>query len=264
MTSLDNLGPHLLKRIPSPHDPDDYKVRHWLSEDPLDVALRHVLSSWVVTKSQKELDKALVKSIHALQNFPPIVPTPPPGQVLSWWDDDDPTLDQGDTGHCVGFTGADWENALPVDDHRPNQRGHDLYYLCKDVEGEHGQENGAYVRSLMKVLVGAGQLKTYAACETMDDVVGFVTTQGPLCWGMGWTDSMFYPNSEGIVRPSGPDVGGHAIIEVAYHVDEDLHEFMNHWGPEWGVNGHFFMRGVDVANRLTADGECWAGVEVAS
>jgi hypothetical protein len=196
---------------------------------------------------------------------PTPTPVPPaPVAVAGWLDDDDPVLDQGQTGHCVGFTGADWENALPVDDHVQNAMGDDLYYACKVIDGEPGQEDGSTVKSLMQVLQQRKKLANYAAAKSIDAVTHFVQTQGPICWGIGWTDSMFTPDANGLVVPSGPDVGGHAIIEYGYDPTNDEHLLLNHWGASWGVKGRFRMRGSDLAERLANGGEAWAAVEVAA
>lgn len=193
---------------------------------------------------------------------PPPTPGPPKPVIDGWLDDDDPTLDQGQTPHCVGFTGADWMNALPVDDHVNAPMGHDLYYACKVKDGEPGQENGSDIRSLMKVLKDRGRLNTYAAAAGIEEVTRFVCLQGPVCWGIGWTESMFTPDERGLVEPKGPDVGGHAFIEYGYDPETDEHLLLNSWGPSWGINGRFRMRGVDLAERLANGGEAWAAVEL--
>jgi hypothetical protein len=108
------------------------------------------------------------------------------------------------------------------------------------------------------------KLANYAAAKSIDAVTHFVQTQGPICWGIGWTDSMFTPDANGLVVPSGPDVGGHAIIEYGYDPTNDEHLLLNHWGASWGVKGRFRMRGSDLAERLANGGEAWAAVEVAA
>lgn len=268
----DEIGVHLLGRIPSPLDDHDYKLADYLPKkdvDPLDAALAAFLKKRY-SQAAKDLAIAVVQRIQDLSPIPaptppppspsPTPPPPPPVGVVGWLDADDPILDQGNTGHCVGFTGADWENALPVDDHVQNAAGEDLYYACKVVDGEPGQENGSYVRSLMKVLKARGRLTAYAAANTIDEVWAFVANHGPVCWGIGWTNSMFKPDATGLVVPVGPDVGGHAIIQ--YGVDGEFGLMLNHWGPDWGVGGHFRMHKSDLAERLANQGEAWAAVEI--
>lgn len=260
-SAIDNLGPHLLKRIVSPEDHRDYRLETFMSADPIDKALASVLHSAWVAQSQKNLDKILVDRIHGVT--PP--PTPVPVTKINWWDDDDPILDQGQTGHCVGYTGADVMNALPFDNHVDNNKGHEVYYLCKVKDGAPGEENGSSVRSLMLVLRDLGVIKTFASTTNVDSIKKFITDPngGPLAAGIGWTDTMFNPDSDGRVHPTGDDVGGHAIMEAYYDPDADKHWFVNHWGISWGVNGMFYMNTPDLANRMEDDGECWAAVQVA-
>lgn len=255
----------LLGRIPSTIDPRDYPLDAFLSGgDDLDAALAALLKSWEgrATKKWAEIITARVKSLVP-------APTPPAPQpvVTTWLDDDDPVLDQGDTGHCVGFGGTDWLNALPVDDHQPNQYGHDLYYLCKIEDGEPNAENGSTVRSLAKVLQNQGHLKTYAWASTVGEVQAFVASQGPVIFGTDWTQAMFNPDENGIITPTGPVAGGHCYLCVGYDPVSNLFEFLNSWGASWAKNGRFFMHADDVKILLAgidSRGEACAGVEVAA
>lgn len=261
-SAVDNLGPHLLKRIESERDDRDFNLATFLSDDPLDKALANVLRSHLVTKSQKHFDQAVVLAIKGTNPAPPApTPGPTPAPSHGWLDVNQPTLDQGQTGHCVGFTGADWENALPVDDHVDNAMGDDIYYACKVVDGEPKAEDGSTIRSLAKVLQQRGRLKTYAFAKTIDDVWTFLANSGPICWGIGWTDSMFTPDDTGLIIPKGDDVGGHAIIQ--YDTDGDYGLLLNHWGTSWGIDGKFRMHKNDLAERLSNGGEAMAGVELA-
>lgn len=267
MSDEQGYGSHLLGRVPSKPDDRDFPLSIFLDgSDPLDAALRNVSRSFTTSHAVKVWATIATQRIEGATPAPPGPtpdPTPTPTPVSGGWlDSDDPVLDQGNTGHCVGFTGADWENALPVDDHVGNSAGEDIYYACKVVDGEPKQENGSTVRSLMKVLQARGKLKTYAAANTIDDVWQFVSTSGPVCWGIGWTNSMFTPDDTGLVVPQGADVGGHAIIQ--YGVEGDYALLLNHWGSSWGVGGKFRMHKSDLAERLANQGEAWAAVEIAA
>lgn len=279
MTSaVEDLGPHLLKRLPSKPDPRDFELAWFLTGDPLRAALRSLQRSALVAHPVKSWAALVTNAIDPIVPAPPgptpptppsptptptpPAPTPPAPASANWLDEGQPVLDQGQTGHCVGFTGADWENALPVDDHVDNAMGDTLYYACKVVDREPGQEDGSSVKSLMQVLQARKRLKTYASAGSIDEVKQFVLKSGPICWGIGWTNSMFTPDADGLVVPQGSDVGGHAIIEYGYDPASDEHLLLNHWGSDWGVNGTFRMRGVDLQDRLANGGEAWAAVEL--
>lgn len=257
----ENIGQHLLGWTKTDPDPRNYALSTFLSEDDLDKALAEVLKSWEGKKT-KNFCNAVTKHIRALEGSVTPTPPPTPPTVESWRDDDDPILDQQDTPHCVGFSGAAWLNLLPIDDHVQNDMGHDLYSACKVVDHEPGQENGSTIASLAKVLKNRFLLTTYAFAETIEDVKTFVQTSGPVIWGMGWTDSMFNPTSAGLIVPSGDDVGGHAVTEYEYNPVDDLHWFTNSWSDAWGLAGMFCMTSEALAERLANGAEAMAAVEI--
>lgn len=270
--ALDDLGAHLLGRVPSPHDPRDFKLADYLSvreggniTDPLLADAAAVASSSANRFVKRWIRDATPRIIGA-NPYPaptPPDPTPVPGPPVaaSWLDAGQPVLDQGQTPRCVGFTGADWENELPVDDHVDNSAGDQIYAECKAIDGDN--EDGSTIRSLAQALQNRGQLKAYAFAESIEEVIAFVTAHGPICWGIGWTDSMFTPDADGLVTPTGDDVGGHAITQFAYDPATDLHALLNHWGDAWGVNGVFYMTTDALRARLADGGEAMAAVEIA-
>jgi hypothetical protein len=268
VSAADTIGPQILGRIPSKPDNRNYNLAAFLPAslgDDLDHALSDVLGSWASSKT-KTFAKVLVHHVRVLEGLAPQPapgPTPPPSPTAAnWVDSDDPILDQGQTPHCVGFTGADWMNANPVDDHVQNAIGDEIYYDCKVKDGEPNQENGSSIHTLAKVLKARGRLSTYAFASSIDDVWKFILspTGGPICWGIGWTNSMFSVDGNGFVVPSGSDVDGHAIIQ--YGVDGDVALMRNHWGTGWGLGGDFKMHKADLAERLSNGGEALAAVEL--
>lgn len=269
--ALDNLGAHLLGRVPSTPDARDYRLADYLGvheggniTDPLLADAAAVAASFANRHVKRWIKDATPRIIGANPYPAPTpdpTPTPTPALVV-WRDDDDPVLDQGQTPRCVGFTGADWENLLPIDDHVDNSAGDTIYDECKAIDGDN--QDGSTIRSLAQALQNRGQLKTYAFASSIDEVIAFVTAHGPICWGMGWTDSMFTPDANGLVTPEGDDVGGHAVTEFAYDPVTDLHALLNHWGDTWGVRGVFYMTSPALAARLADQGEAMAAVEIAA
>lgn len=266
MTTIASLG-----RNPSAPDPRDFRLADFLAvehggnlTDPLSVLNAAVQHSWEGHKTKAWIAEATARLV-ALAPAPP-QPAPDPGPqppaMPSWLDADDPVLDQQQTPHCVGFTGADWLNALPTDDHVSNDVGDAIYQACKNIDGEPGQENGSTIRSLAKALVQRSRLKTYAFASTIDEVLAFVENHGPICWGIGWTDSMFTPDDTGLVVPSGADVGGHAFLQYGVDRAAGRCKNLNHWGESWGQAGRFDMTIDAMAERLANGGEAMAGVEL--
>lgn len=255
----------LLGRIPSPADGRDYPLAAFLSGgDDLAAALAALQHSWE-GKATKRWAALITARVQALTPAP-APPPPAPVALDGWLDADDPVLDQGDTGHCVGYGGADWLNALPVDDHVPNDEGHAIYYACKEVDGEAGAENGSTVRSLAKVLQARGRLKTYAWASTVGEVAAFVSSQGPVIFGTDWTEAMFSPDEDGFVAPKGQVKGGHCYLCVGFDPVANAFCFLNSWGDNWGKGGRFYVHAEDVKillNGLDSRGEALAGVELA-
>jgi hypothetical protein len=169
-------------------------------------------------------------------------------------------LDQGNTGHCVGFGWAGWGDAAPVIDRYGDKDGHDIYYECKVIEGDPGGENGAYTRDGAKAMLNRGRLSIYAYANTLDDALVHLRTKGPLVVGTDWTDDMFEPDIAGFVKPTGGVAGGHCY--VLYGVVGTTLLFKNSWGLGWGDEGSFRMTIPDFQVLLDAWGEIIASVEL--
>ena len=168
-----------------------------------------------------------------------------------------PVRDQGDTPHCVGFSGIHWQNAEPVLNLLTERDGHDLYDRCKELDGD--DEDGSYVRTLARVLKNMGRLDSYAF-GTLFDARKFLLTQGPIVFGLDWYEGLFYPDTSGTVRPWGELCGGHAILASA--ADPDWCYLQNSWGTEWGREGHCRISWPDLEVAFGEHGEAMAAVEL--
>ena len=151
------LGRHLLGRIYKP-DPRDWKLSRLMElaepgDGTLDMTVQQVLDQtpyfttwpnylvfWRWVKQQKKGPKPA-----------------PTGDTTPGWDLKI-QLDQGQTGHCVGFGWAGWVNATPVEGNFQNADGHAIYYECKVIDGEPLAESGCTfgpVRSLSATAAGS-------------------------------------------------------------------------------------------------------------
>jgi len=275
MSATDSLGPHLLGRRYEP-DARDWHLGAFLQDaDPLDAALQAVLSSWdgKKTKTWAKLITERVKSLGPAPTPIPPSPTPTPtpaptptpsGDVV--WADTDAVLDQGQTGHCVGFGWAGgWGNTLPVDDHFVNADGDAVYYAAKVIDGEPNQENGSSVRSGAKAMQQRGRLKAYAFAASVDEAIAWIVAHGPVVFGTDWLANMFNVDANGYVDVSGNVAGGHCYACVGWHPSMNALEFINSWGAGWGVGpngGRFFIRKADAEALFASQGEICAAVEL--
>jgi hypothetical protein len=288
----DSIGPHLLGRKYVADD-RDYQLADYLSApvesdatsaDPLDVALADLLGSWegkktkhwaqVITDRVQSLSPAPAPPAPGPAPQPTPAPTPapqpsptpaPPAPVADVvWTDADQVLDQGQTGHCVGFGWAGWGDTLPVDDRYTNPDGDAIYEEAKVIDGEPNQENGSTVRSGAKAIQNRGRLKTYAFAASIDEVRAWLDGHGPVVFGTDWDQPMFTPDANGFVHPDGNVAGGHCYVCVGDLVSEGALLFQNSWGASWGAAGRFRMTYADAAALLARQGEACAAVELAA
>jgi Papain family cysteine protease len=253
-----NIGPHLLGRRRSPQDHRDFKLSAYLPIPPLDAALAKLVADRSTPASVTEWATTITSY---LKGHAPTPPKPPPMPAISW-DDTEPVLDQGDTPHCVGFGWAQWGNTAPVNDGFRNSDGNAIYYECKIIDGQPGQENGSDVRSGAKAMQNRGRLSAYAFAASADEAREFVRIIGPIVVGTDWTQSMFEPDAAGFVRPTGATAGGHCYLLVGDLPAEGALLFQNSWGRSWGMSGRFKMKYADFAKLFARDGEACAAVEL--
>lgn len=195
------------------------------------------------------------------------------------------SLNQGETGTCVGHGIKHWLMTAPiVDAYDAGLSPFDLYrrfvvldeWAQNDAEAtapDGGLVFGTSVRAGMKWLRANGYLKEYVRCYAATTVQVAVRTLTPVPVGTNWTGAMFTPTAEGIVRYDGTDLrGGHCYLCHWYDDHRGLFLFQNSWGHRWGVDhptqknlagtrGFFWMPGEDFEQLIQDDGEAWAGVE---
>lgn len=265
MSAADNIGAHLLGRKAPAPDERDWKLEGFLAGgDDLDAALAALVASKSAAGVTKTLAKALTAHVRKLEGAPAPAPAPPPppsGAVL-WGDPDQ--LDQGQTGHCVGFGCAQFCNADPIEDHLKNADGDAIYYEAKVIDGEPKAEDGSSVHSGIKALVNRKRIGAYAWASTLAVITQWVAAKGPVVVGTDWMNDMFSPDAQGIVKPTGGIAGGHCYLIVGYDPASGVLEFQNSWGSSWGLNGRFGMHSADFDTLVKANGfEACAAVELA-
>lgn len=267
-----DVGPDLLGRKPSPPDLRDYRLANFYGIGTVGVAPTDAeLAAYAVSELQKTTityknwasrhypDVKVTHWWKAFNALAQIVQTPPlPTNDRQWLADFQ--LNQGQTGHCVGFGWAGWGDTEPVVDEYADQDGHDIYYETKTIEGDPQGEDGAYPRDGAKAMKNRGRLDTYAAANTIADVVDWLRSKGPVVIGTDWTSDMFEPDSNGFIKPTGSYEGGHCYL--LYGIKDDTLTFKNSWGADWGDNGSFHMKLSDFSMLMQSYGEAWASVEL--
>ena len=261
-------GPHLLGRTPSPPDERDFRLSQFMTGD--DNLLSRALAELKKTTTgyQYYVTKGAdpPKSSHWFKALTLLGQTGvfwwPGVRDVSWTVSKQ--LDQGQTNHCVGFGWAGWSVAEPYQNVTyGDTAAHDIYYEIKVIEGEPGQENGAWVRSGAKAMQARKRLGAYAFADTIEEIQTYLHTKGPVVVGTDWTDDMFAPDAAGYVKPTGAVAGGHCYLLMGELLGEDAFLFQNSWGAGWGQNGRFKMKTADFAQVFANQGEAVASLELA-
>ena len=285
-------------RLPNPPDARDWKMSDHLqtakplaapasTSSPSLAAVDQALASMQkrhVAKSVLAFCKAICAFLHEVFDPTPEPPTPtpvPPGPTppeppnpkppvpptAVYWADQW-QLDQGDTGHCVGFGWAQRFNSGESNDPDAdtwkgytNDDAHAIYYECKVIDGEPGSEDGSYVRSGAIAMKNRGEIAAYAFADNVDDVVAWVMTKGPVVVGTDWLSDMDDPDRNGVVRATGYLRGGHCYLLDGYDTKTQMFRFQNSWG-NWAANGYFYMSKSDFANLLADQGDACGAWEV--
>lgn len=172
-------------------------------------------------------------------------------------------LDQGQTGHCVGFANAGFGNCEPLDSNLTNQDGHDIYYLAKTYDNDTDLEGGTSLRSGAKAMKRMGRIPAYAFAYNVDEIAGWVLAKGSIVMGTYWFEGMSEPDANGFVRVTGSPTGGHAWLILGYKggLCNSYFECLNSWGEQWGSEGRFKIYKSDLDKLLKRQGEAVTAVE---
>lgn len=173
-------------------------------------------------------------------------------------------LDQGNTPHCVGYAWAGFGIALPIFDDWNNDMGEKIYYQAKIYDGEPNQENGSTTRSGVQAFMDFGKLEanTYAFATSVEDIVVWVLTVGPVITGTNWYQEMFYPDGDGIVRVGGYLAGGHEWMICGVDRSKALFHCVNSWGTSYGIGGKFYIGFSDYQLLFNEQGDAVTALEV--
>lgn len=283
------VGPHLLGRKKQPVDKRDFRLEDYMdSRRTIQRLAEAEGADFTADMTMRQLaGSSLLEHWHDIYAFwhwfdetfihpTPVVPVPAPTPAPTpvargrFWRNPSGTSDQGNTPHCVGFTGLDFENADPVNDGLPNEHGHELYYLCEpqDKGVPVDRQGGSTSRALCKVLQGQGRIGAYAFTQSAATVRDFVLTQGRIGVGVEWDQPMFSPDGQHYIWPdSTKNEGGHELTVAGYEPEgyhgqgEPSFALENHWTSDWADAGTAYITATELDKLLKRDGEAFATLE---
>lgn len=177
-------------------------------------------------------------------------------------------LDQGNDGHCVGFSSAGLLAAKPQGYEVTDATGHKVFYAAQAVDRSEGRNfsEGATVLAGMKACQRAKYFSKYGWCFGVDDVLAWIVRRGPVILGINWYDDMFETSSDGLITVGGPLAGGHAILANGFWPTSpkfgDVVVLTNSWGKVWGVNGRGYLPVESLSRLLKEDGEAATPTEL--
>lgn len=177
--------------------------------------------------------------------------------------------DQGGTSQCVAYSLLHWLQAGPVANRRveggPYLDPTYVYQQAQRVDEWPGEEPAYYgtsVRAGAKVLQAEGLIGSYHWGFSLADVVDAVLSTGPVVMGTSWWTGMFWPDSSGLVQPTGIVEGGHAWMIYGANRLTRTASARNSWGTDWGRSGRFRV-GFETLEALIVDqGEAMLALEL--
>jgi hypothetical protein len=171
-----------------------------------------------------------------------------------------PQTDQGSTPHCVGHAWAGWLSSSPVRQRPILPSG--IYRLAQFVDEWQGEGyEGTSVRAAAKILSMTGHISGYQWAFKLEDAIPHVMEVGPIVLGIGWYAGMMDADGEGFIRPTGRQVGGHAVLCYGMDLRSGYARVRNSWGSSWGINGNCKIDLDDLAVLVANDGECCTASE---
>lgn len=206
-----------------------------------------------------ERDYPMAQLLGIPQAAPPEgLATPCPGDY--YWQVVPPYQNQGARPICVGAAWSHWLASPPVRT-RDGPDPEMIYHEAQLIDEWPGEAyEGTSVRAGAKYLRATGRIASYFWAASLQEILEFVKTRGPVVIGSNWHSGMMTPLPNGLVTVSGPILGGHAYLLYGVSEGAKLYRLLNSWG-DWGQGGGFWLTFADFERLFKENGEAVAAVE---
>jgi hypothetical protein len=197
------------------------------------------------------------------------------------WPLDAPAMDQGAHAACTGFAAAQWLNCSAARANRTRFNRTQMRQLNLYVRGGHGMllyrkateeddfgwtyppnDYGSSGLGVAKALMKFGAIDRYEWTFSFEGFLSAAQRQ-PVLVGTEWTESMFSPDRNGIIRATSPfGLGGHEYLVRGINWPRKLIRIRNSWGTGWGIKGDAYIPFADMEKLLAAQGDCTVPIVV--
>ena len=192
------------------------------------------------------------------------------------WRINSESLDQGNTGTCVGQAWRNFLRCAPIRTDKRAPTAYDIYRMAVQTDEwssnddeanlpdrDPGLDDGTSVRAGAEAVTKTGRLKSFLWAFNLQSAVEWVLTEGPVVLGLNWYDSMSRPNAAGIatISPQAASIGGHAFLMRGVNNTTRLALCTNSWGDDWGKSGEFYLPFADLERLIHEQGEACSAIE---
>jgi hypothetical protein len=163
---------------------------------------------------------------------------------------------------CVGFSWHAFLRASPVWSCEPTAQ--EIYACAKRLDEWPGDDyDGTSVRGGAKALTEIHpRLSEFRWANSIEDMLDWLGFYGTIVVGTEWTQGMMAPASDGVLKVTGPSVGGHAYLISGYSERRKALRVANSWGRSWGDAGRAWLLFEDAEKLIFRDhGEACVALE---
>jgi hypothetical protein len=184
--------------------------------------------------------------------------------TLIAWPRVGPVLDQGDVGSCTANAALGLLMTQPFSTGKTYTEQdalaiyHDETVLDdSEIPGQYPPtDTGSAGIYAMQALQQHGLITNYLHAFSLDAALAALVN-GPIAVGSVWMNSMFDPDSSGLIKVDKRSkvAGGHEYVVDGYDPAKDAVRMTNSWGTSWGLNGQAWIKTADFQWLLSQQGD---------